>query len=86
MIPLSSAFGFNIVLIMLACATPAWADDWYRFRGPQLNGISRESIDPGSWPRADGQTPVARILWRQSVGTGMSGVVVFQARTSSGDR
>tara|TARA_R110002049_G_scaffold27321_2_gene94146 strand:+ start:312540 stop:313703 length:1164 start_codon:yes stop_codon:yes gene_type:complete len=45
--------------------------DWPRFRGPQLDGISAESIHPEDWP-----DPGLAESWRVSVGLGLSNVVV----------
>lgn len=49
------------------------ADDWPRWRGPDLNGISRETISTASWP-AEGP----KQLWKASVGIGFSSVAVVQ--------
>jgi outer membrane protein assembly factor BamB len=60
---------------LVAFATFANAADWYRFRGPDLNGISTESGWQTQWP-ADGP----KRLWKASVGTGFSSVSVSHAR------
>lgn len=48
-----------------------FADDWYRWRGPHLNGISSETDWNCDWP---GGNP--RIAWTCAVGTGYSSIVV----------
>ena len=53
----------------------AFAGDWYRWRGPQLNGISRETDWIETWP-ADGPP----VVWNVSVETGFSSVVVADGR------
>ncbi|MGB7346860.1 MAG: PQQ-binding-like beta-propeller repeat protein [Pirellulaceae bacterium] len=60
------------ILLFLACffAIPASAEDWYRFRGPRLNGVSAETI----W-RAPATSHPLSVLWKQQVGTGLSGIV-----------
>ncbi|PYI88974.1 MAG: alcohol dehydrogenase, partial [Verrucomicrobia bacterium] len=55
----------------LECA----AEDWPRWRGPDLNGISKEKGWTTAWPR-EGPTQ----LWKASVGTGFSSVAVAQGR------
>lgn len=49
----------------------SYSDDWYRWRGPNLNGISPET----NWQTDWSDTP-PHILWKASVGTGFSSVVV----------
>lgn len=49
--------------------------DWYRWRGPDCNGLSRESGWLTNWP-ADGP----RMLWKAVVGQGYSSVSVSQGR------
>jgi len=60
---------FHIVL--LASVTLGLAADWPMFRGPDLNGISRESGWASSW---SGEGP--KVAWRARVGLGFSTVVV----------
>jgi outer membrane protein assembly factor BamB len=59
------------VLCLAVSATVADAADWYRYRGPDLNGISTETGWQTHWP-ADGP----KRLWKASVGTGFSSVSV----------
>ena len=53
----------------------AGAEDWYRYRGPRLDGISLESGWRFNWT----EKPPA-ILWQVSVGTGLSSVAVSKNR------
>ena len=61
----------------LACGRPACGAgiDWYRWRGPDCNGISRESGWLTNWP--DAGPPV---LWKAQVGQGYSSVTISQGR------
>lgn len=54
----------------------ARADDWPQWRGPDRNGISRESGWLKGWPEAT--TP--KVAWRASVGKGHSAVSVANGR------
>ena len=54
---------------------PAPAADWPRFRGPDLNGISRETGWNSSWS-ADGP----KAAWRAKLGVGFSTVAVSGGR------
>ena len=49
--------------------------DWYRWRGPDLNGISKETGWNSQWP-AEGP----KQLWKASVGTGFSSFSVSQGQ------
>ncbi|EMI20797.1 secreted protein [Rhodopirellula maiorica SM1] len=62
---------------IIACIFPATlvAEDWYRWRGPDLNGISSETDWKAEWP--SGKLPIA---WTIDVGTGFSSVVVQDNR------
>jgi outer membrane protein assembly factor BamB len=62
-------------LTALVLSLTALADDWPRWRGPNVNGISAESRWLDTWP-PDGPT----IAWRATVGTGFSCVAVSQGR------
>jgi outer membrane protein assembly factor BamB len=59
----------------LLLALPSPGEDWPRWRGPDLNGISRETNWTVDWPQEGPKT-----LWKASVGTGFSSVAVSQAR------
>jgi outer membrane protein assembly factor BamB len=56
-------------------AATAGAGDWYRYRGPDLNGISTETGWQMHWP-----TEGPRKVWKASVGTGFSSVAVSHGR------
>lgn len=62
---------FVHLLVALGAALGINAEDWPRWRGPDLNGISREIDWSYHWPK-DGP----RIAWKASVGTGFSSVSV----------
>src|ERR1035441_6564430 len=49
--------------------------DWYRWRGPDLNGISKETGWNAQWP-AEGP----KQLWKAAVGTGFASFSVSQGR------
>lgn len=61
--------------LFVASSFCAAAADWYRWRGPDLNGISKESGWSTAWPREG-----PRQLWKTSVGTGFSSVSVSNGR------
>ena len=61
--------------MFLLVAMPVAADDWFRWRGPDLNGISRETDWLDRWP--ENGPPIA---WKSSVGVGFSSVVVSKER------
>jgi len=66
----------SIGLAAVFCVTvPLHADDWPRWRGPNLNGLSHEKEWLSQWPKEG--PPIA---WKASVGTGYAAVSV------SGDR
>jgi outer membrane protein assembly factor BamB len=58
-----------------ATAGAASAPDWNHYRGPDYNGISKETGWTDHWP-AEGP----RQLWKASIGTGFSSVSVSQDR------
>jgi len=51
------------------------AADWYRWRGPDLNGISQETGWLSQWPAGG-----PKQLWKTSVGIGFSSVAVSKGR------
>jgi len=51
------------------------AEDWYRWRGPNLDGISKET----DWS-ASALSPDAKILWRAKIGVGFSSFAVSDER------
>jgi outer membrane protein assembly factor BamB len=64
-----------VALILSLFPWSASADDWPRWRGPRLNGISLEKDWLDQWPK-DGP-PVA---WKGAVGIGFSSIIVAQGR------
>ena len=65
----------NVILICLVFCLPAIADDWPRWRGPNLNGISNEVNWNHDWKK---HSPKA--AWKVNVGTGFSSVTVAGGR------
>ena len=63
----------SVLCLSLLAATfvTTQAADWPRFRGPDLNGASRETGWSSTWS-ADGP----KVAWRAKVGLGFSSVVV----------
>jgi outer membrane protein assembly factor BamB len=59
----------------LSCAPDARADDWPQWRGPDRNGISKETGWLEAWP-AEGP----KKLWEANVGIGFSSFSVFKGR------
>ncbi|MBI5801329.1 MAG: PQQ-binding-like beta-propeller repeat protein [Verrucomicrobia bacterium] len=57
--------------LLSAAFLPAHAADWPMFRGPELNGISRETGWSSTWP-VDGP----KVAWRAKLGVGFSTVAV----------
>lgn len=69
-----SIFQLASFLFALSFALTADCDEWPRFRGPFLDGISRET----SWSDfSDHDQPT--MLWTQDVGAGISGVVTSES-------
>jgi len=64
---------YVIAVLVTSVFHVATADDWYRWRGPNLNGISSETKWHCDWPEGK-----ASIAWRATVGIGYSSVVVAQ--------
>lgn len=56
-------------------AAVAQADDWPQWRGPDHNGVSRETGWSSNWPK-DG----LKQLWKTTVGIGFSSVTVSEGR------
>ncbi len=68
-------FGSLILLLIAFSSRTSIALDWYRWRGPDLNGISKETGWNSVWPK---EGPPQ--LWKASVGQGYSAVSVSQGR------
>src|SRR4051794_6473601 len=67
--------GFVMVCLVCALMVDARAEDWPRWRGPDLNGISKESNWFKPWPKEG-----PRRLWKGSVGGGYSTLSVASGR------
>lgn len=65
-------WAYGLVLIL---ATPAVADDWPFFRGPNYSGVSAELGWTADWPASG-----PRAAWRAEVGVGASSVVTVGNR------
>lgn len=70
---MKTAFRLSTALIILAVA--ANADDWPRWRGPDANGISKETGWSAKWA-AEGP----KRLWKANVGIGFASFVVSKDR------
>jgi outer membrane protein assembly factor BamB len=64
-----------LTLVMLGFADIATAGDWYRWRGPNGNGISDETGWLAKWSD-DGP----KRLWKARVGTGFSSITISDGR------
>ncbi len=72
----ATKFVFSIIASLAAASAPlGHADDWPRWRGPDLNGISRETDWRANW--LDEDPP---IVWKASVGIGFSSMTVGNGR------
>ncbi len=69
---LSGAARLLGVVALTAVASSAWADNWPQFRGPNRDGISRETGLYRSWP--DGGP---KVLWSVKMAPGYSGPAVY---------
>ena len=67
--------GATLAAALFAIPAPGHAADWYRYRGPDMNGISRETGWLTKWPDEG-----PRQLWKAAVGAGFSSVTVSQGR------
>ncbi|HMJ64236.1 MAG TPA: PQQ-binding-like beta-propeller repeat protein [Candidatus Binatia bacterium] len=65
----------GVVLLCFLFSLRSSALDWYRWRGPDLNGISKETGWATAW-----QKEGPKQLWKASVGLGFSSMVVSQGR------
>ncbi len=65
----------SLLSICFGFASAVHAADWYRWRGPDLNGISTETGWQTQWP-AEGP----KQLWKAAVGVGFSSMSISQGR------
>jgi len=63
------------LVLTVSFALPASALDWYRWRGPDLNGISKETGWQAQWPAAG-----PKQLWKASIGTGFASITVSKGQ------
>ncbi|MDB6108640.1 MAG: qgdA [Pedosphaera sp.] len=61
--------------LSLLAAAPLRAADWPHWRGPDFNGISKETGWQSNWPDEG-----PKRLWKASVGTGFSGITISHNR------
>ncbi len=66
---------FSLPLICILLAAAARADDWPQWRGPNQDGISRETGLLAKWPAGG-----PKQLWRVPLGNGFSSVSVVGNR------
>ena len=64
-----------VALAPLLAPADASANDWYRWRGPEQNGVSREKNLPESWDPDTGEN----VAWKLDIG-GMSSPVVMKGK------
>ncbi len=71
-----SSILFTVVTVAIFVSTvPARADDWPRWRGPRLDGVSRETGLLNPWPK-DGPTRI----WQVGLSGGFSSVAVADGK------
>jgi outer membrane protein assembly factor BamB len=68
-------FCFAVILCGIGHFNTAAALDWPHWRGPDYNGISKETGWSANWPEAG-----PKILWEASLGTGFSSMSVSNGR------
>jgi outer membrane protein assembly factor BamB len=66
---------YLFLILAVVYVRPAWADDWPCWRGPNHDGISRETGLLSTWTS---QGP--KVLWRDDLTGGYSSVVVAGGR------
>src|SRR4030042_4374693 len=60
-------FCFAVILCGMDRSNIAQAADWPHWRGPDYNGISKETNWVGTWSESG-----PKVLWEASIGTGVS--------------
>lgn len=63
------------ILLTLSLYSALHAADWPKWRGPNGNGITSETVDPANWDK-DGP----KRIWKAKVGVGYAAAVVSQGR------
>jgi len=79
--PLMASLCTSICVLLGVVIAPTRADDWPDWRGPQRDGVWRES---GVVQRFDGQA--LDVVWRTSIGSGYCGPTVADGRVYLTDR
>jgi hypothetical protein len=69
---------FGLGGVLLSTALSIVASDWPEWRGPNHDGISKESGWLSKWPEAG-----PKQLWKATLGTGFGTVSVSQGRVYS---
>ena len=73
--PMKPKLASWLLAISAAISTvPVHAGDWYRWRGPEQNGVSREKNLPDSWS-PEGEN----LIWKNDIG-GMSSPIVMNGK------
>ncbi len=78
MVTMSRQLGVWGIAVGILCAlggSPALSEDWPNWRGPDHNGISRET----RWD-ANKLKEGPRVLWRKQIGTGFASVTISDGR------
>jgi outer membrane protein assembly factor BamB len=72
---------FFALLCLLApwrlCVSASYADNWFRWRGPEQNGVSSEKDLPDRWSPKGG--PSSNLVWKQPFG-GRSTPIILNGR------
>lgn len=68
-------FRLGLAVLAFPAGLHAATVDWFRWRGPDLNGVSAESGWSSNWPKEG-----PPLLWRTNVGTGFSCMTVSRGR------
>ena len=63
-----------LTISVASCVGSAHAGDWYRWRGPEQDGVSREKNIPGKWSPAG-----ENLVWKNDIG-GMSSPIVMNGK------
>jgi len=70
---MNSRFGCLAIAACSFVVFPGTAAEWHRWRGPEANGISAESVE--AWPASG-----PKVLWQAEVGLGFSSIAVAAGR------
>lgn len=71
----SLATAFSSLLLFVLASSPAVAEDWPQFLGPDRNGVSQETGLIDQWPEGG-----PKEVWRSECGPGMSGLAIADGR------